>query len=246
MIRRLPRNPAELRRFLRRRFSREGALGLYMTVGLVVCAAVVVVLTILAHEVFEVSGPGRLDRAVTLAMRDLRSPGLDRAMLVVTRLGDYRFLIPMALLASALFAWSHRRVSALLFLGSVLGGFLLESLMKITFHRDRPDLWPALVTEKSYSFPSGHATMTTLFFGACVAIVFHVTRRAGYRITALVAGAVMPAAVGFSRIYLGAHWLTDVCAGMLLGLFWVAVCATGTQYLARRPGPAPARGTGRR
>lgn len=234
MIRPIPRNREQLRKFVRRRFTREGALGLYMTVGFFVCAVVVVVLTILAHEVFEVAGPGPVDRAVTLAVRSLQSPSRNSVMLVVTGLGDFRFLIPMTILASIIFAIRHRRVSALLFLGAVLGGFLLESIMKIAFRRDRPDLWPALVTEKSYSFPSGHATMCTLFFGACVAIVFHITPRRGPRIAALVTAAALSLAVAFSRIFLGAHWLTDVCAGMLLGLFWVVVCATGTQFFARR------------
>ena len=80
---------------------------------------------------------------------------------------------------------------------------------------------------------SGHATMSTLFFGACAAVVFHSTRRRGPRTGAVAAAAVIVLAVCFSRIYLGAHWLTDVCAGMLVGLFWVVVCTTGTEYLAR-------------
>ena len=120
------------------------------------------------------------------------------------------------------------RLSAILF-----GGFGLESLMKIVFRRDRPDLWPALVKETTYSFPSGHATMCSLFFGACVAVVFHSTRRRGPRVAAVAGAAVLSLAVSFSRIYLGAHWLTDVVAGTLLGLFWVVICATGTEYFAR-------------
>jgi membrane-associated phospholipid phosphatase len=234
VIRRIPKTPDQLRKFIRRRFTREGALGLYLTVGFFACAVLVVVLTILAHEVFEVAGPGPVDRAVTLAVRRLQSPSRDSTMLLVTRLGDFRFLIPMTILASIVFAIRHRRVSAVLFLGAVLGGFLLESLMKITFRRDRPDLWPALVTEKSYSFPSGHATMCTLYFGACAAIVFHVTRKHVPRVAAVVTATVLSLSVAFSRIFLGAHWLTDVCAGMLLGVFWVVVCATGTELLARR------------
>jgi undecaprenyl-diphosphatase len=75
--------------------------------------------------------------------------------------------------------------------------------------------------------------MSTLFFGACVAVVFHSTRRRGPRVAAVAGATVLSLAVGFSRIYLGVHWLTDVVAGMLLGLFWVVVCATGTEYFAR-------------
>ena len=233
MIGRIPRDLPALRAFLRRRFTREGTLGLYLTVGFLASAVLVIVLTIVAHEVFEIQGPGPVDRAVTMAVYRLHSHALDTVMLNVTHLGNVTFLMPATILVSILFALQHHRVSALLFLGSVIGGYALESLMKIAFRRDRPDLWPALVSERTYSFPSGHATVCTLFFGTCAAVVFHATRRRGPRVAAVAGAVVLSLAVGFSRIYLGAHWLTDVCAGMLVGLFWVVVCATGTEYFAR-------------
>lgn len=228
------RSLEELRGFVRRRFTREGALGLYLTVGFAASAVLVVLLSILLDEVFEISTPSPLDRAVTLAVRGLQTPGLDRFFRRLTDLGDYRFLTPATLVVSGILAWRHRPVSGLLYAAAVIGGFLLETLMKITFRRARPDLWPALVTEKTYSFPSGHATMSTLFFGGAVAVVFHLTRRRGPRIAAVVGATVVVLGVAFSRVYLGAHWLTDVVAGILLGLFWVVLCATGTEYFARR------------
>ncbi len=233
MRRRIPGDLPSLRAFLRRRFTREGALGLYVTVGFLACAVLVSVLAAIGEDVVELHGAGPVDRAVTMAVLGLHSPALDLVMTNVTQLGNFRFLIPASVLVSILFAMQHHRVSAILFLGSVLGGFALESLMKIVIRRDRPDLWPALVKETTYSFPSGHATMSTLFFGTCVAVVFHSTRRPGPRVAAVAVAAVLSLAVSFSRIYLGAHWLTDVVAGMLLGLFWVVVCATGTEYFAR-------------
>jgi undecaprenyl-diphosphatase len=230
---RIPTDLPTLRAFLRRRFTRAGVLGLYMTVGFLACGILVSVLTAIAEGVVELHGAGPVDRAVTMAVFRLHSPALDLVMTNLTQLGNFRFLIPASILVSILFAMQHHRVSAILFLGSVLGGFGLESLMKIAFRRDRPDLWPALVTEKTFSFPSGHATMGTLFFGTCAAVVFHSTRRRGPRVAAIAGAALLSLAISFSRIYLGAHWLTDVCAGMLLGLFWVVVCATGTEYFAR-------------
>ncbi len=240
-------SPQHFREFLRRRFTREGRLGLYLTVGLFASLVLVGLLRFLLDEVFEIQTPNSLDRAATLAVRGLQTPGRDRILRSVTNLGDYRFLVPATLLVSGALAARGRRVSALLFAGSVVGGFLLESVMKIALHRHRPDLWPALVTEKTFSFPSGHATMTTLFFAGAAAVVFHVTRRRLARVASVCGAAVLILAVGFSRVYLGAHWLTDVVAGILIGLFWVALCATGTEYFARRmPQPRAGASSSRR
>jgi membrane-associated phospholipid phosphatase len=230
----IPASPSRLRTFLRRRFSREETLGLYLTIGFLASALLVALFGILADEVFEVHGENPIDRTITLAVRALHAPGRDALALTITDLGDVRFLMPAALATVAVLCVKGRRVSALLFAGSVLGGWLLETVLKISFHRTRPDLWPALVTEKTASFPSGHATMTTVFFGGIVALVFHLTKNRRARAGALFAGAVIVLAVGFTRIYLGAHWLTDVLAGYLVGLLWVVLCATGTEFFARR------------
>ncbi|MEP6800589.1 MAG: phosphatase PAP2 family protein [Acidobacteriota bacterium] len=227
-------SPSKLRTFLRRRFTREGTLGLYLTLGFLASAVLVLLLSLMLDEVTELPGPLGIDRTATMSVRHLQTPARTRFLRGVTDLGDYRFLVPSMLVASALLAFNGRRVSALLFLGAVLGGWALESIMKIAFHRHRPDLWPALVTEKTFSFPSGHATMCTLFFGGVAALVFHVTQRRAYRIAAIFIAIPLILAVDFSRVYLGAHWLTDVVAGTLLGLFWVVLCATGTEYFARR------------
>lgn len=227
--------------FVRRRFTREGALGLYFTVGFLVSAILVVLLTMLLDEVFEIRTPSPLDRAITLAVWKWHSPARDELFRTLTNLGDYRFLTPATLVISFVLALKHRRISGLLYAAAVLGGFALESLMKITFRRTRPDLWPALVTEKTFSFPSGHATMSALFFGGMVAVIYRLTRARWARVTAVVFASTLIVGVAFSRVYLGAHWATDVLAGILLGLFWVALCVTGTEYFARRsavtPGP---------
>ena len=227
-------SPSKWRAFLRARFSREEAVGLYLTIGFFACAAAVVIFALLADSVFDVHGKTALDREVTLAIESFHAPARDRAARAVSFLGDHRFLLPAALVVTATLVVTGRRVSALLFFAVVIGGWLLETLLKIIYHRARPDLWPALATEKTFSFPSGHATMSTLFYGAVAALVLHLSRNRVLRGATLALTTLIVLSVCYTRIYLGAHWATDVAAGILIGLFWVSVCATGTEYLARR------------
>jgi membrane-associated phospholipid phosphatase len=227
-------SPSKWRAFLRARFTREGAVGLYMTVGFVACGALVVLFASLADSIVDLHGTTPFDQQVTAAIQEFHTPARDRALRAITFLGGHAFLLPATIVVVTLLFFRGRRVSALLFAGVVVGGLLLETVLKIVYHRARPALWEALVMEKTYSFPSGHATMATLFYGAGAAVVLHVSRRPVVRAAALAFATLAILAVSYSRVYLGAHWTTDVVAGMLIGLFWVVVCATGTEYLARR------------
>lgn len=224
-----------LRAYVRRRLSREEAVGLYFTASLLACLILLVAIGVLGHEVLERgSSPAAFDAAVGGYVYGLRSPRATRVLTAITFLGDARFLVvATGVVVAALFR-AGRRVSALLFLGSVAGGLGLETALKIAYARARPDLWPALVRETTYSFPSGHATMSTVFFGGLAAVVFHLTARRGPRIASSALAAAVSVSVAISRVYLGAHWATDTFAGVLVGLFWVVVFAAGTEYLSRR------------
>jgi membrane-associated phospholipid phosphatase len=230
-------SPSRWRAFLRARFTREGAVGLYLTVGFLACLSLVVLFAALADSIVDLHGQTPLDQQVTGAIEEFHSPARDRAASTVTILGGQSFLLPATVVVVAVLALRGRRVSALLFAGVVVGGLLLEVALKIVYHRARPSLWPALVTERTYSFPSGHATMATLFYGGVAAVVLHLSRSQAVRGAALAIATLVILGVACSRVYLGAHWTTDVVAGILIGLFWVVVCATGTEYLARRKPP---------
>ena len=233
-------DPAAVRAFLRKRFSREEAVGLYFTVSLLVCVALSACFALLAREVSVTTiTPKSFDGVVGGFLYGLRSAPRTRAMELMTFFGDAWFVVFATAAVSLGLLLAHHRVSALLFMGSVAGGFALNSAFKIAFSRARPQLWPALVQETTYSFPSGHAAMSTVFFGGLVAVVFRLSRRRLHRVLAVVVAAVFVAGVATSRIYLGAHWATDTIAGILVGLFWVALYATGTEFVTRA-----ARGSG--
>jgi undecaprenyl-diphosphatase len=159
-------------------------------------------------------------------------------MRALTFLGSAPFVLALTTLVIIVLVLERHMISALLFAGSVVGGFGLEFTLKIVFGRARPDRWPALVTENTYSFPSGHATMSTVLFGGVVAVVFHLSRRRpalrAIRTGTLLVCLCLVVGVAVSRIYLGAHWASDTAGGVMVGLFWVTFYATGTEYFARR------------
>jgi undecaprenyl-diphosphatase len=104
----------------------------------------------------------------------------------------------------------------------VLGGSeLLNLILKLSFHRTRPEV--AFVDLDTYSFPSGHAMMATAAYGALAYLAWSHLRTGRARLLLAVATAVLVALICFSRLYLGVHYLSDVLAGVAGGAFWLAV-----------------------
>src|SRR5512143_2306586 len=153
---------------------REEKVEVSLVVGLATGAVLAAALGWLARRVAWKAHAG-LDRDLTIAVRRIHTPARTRLAHAASLLAHQRVVVPGSLLTIALLLKARHRVSAVLFTGSVLGGFLLSSVLKISFRRARPELWPALVTEETYSFPSGHATLATVFYGGLAAVAFHLS-----------------------------------------------------------------------
>ena len=117
---------------------------------------------------------------------------------------------------------------------SVPCGMLLNVLLKVTFQRSRPVFEEPLVTLATYSFPSGHASAATLFYGLVTCYVMIARKGWSVRLGTAAACTVMILLVAFSRVYLGAHYLSDVLAGMAGSAAWLTICITGISTLRRR------------
>lgn len=125
-------------------------------------------------------------------------------------------LILLALSLGALFR-AGRRKDAYWLAAMMAGGTALNLILKQIFAAPRPDLLPHLDIVHTYSFPSGHAAGNMMFFGALAMLI---ARPAGYW-----AAAAIIALIGISRVWLGVHWPSDVMAGWIEGLGWLAFCA---------------------
>jgi undecaprenyl-diphosphatase len=172
-----------------------------------------------------VSGLGiqQLDAPASRFVVPYRTAGLVNLAKVVTALGSPGVTVAVAVAALVVLIWRFRRLEAAVFLAiAVAGGDLSYLVLKHLVHRARPP--GALVHLSSFSFPSGHTVgAATLYF----ALAWIVSRRhPTVRVAAWAGALVVVAAVGATRIELGAHYASDVIGGFALGGFWVATAAT--------------------
>lgn len=128
-------------------------------------------------------------------------------------------LISLALLLFAFLLYRKRKVHAWILLLSLVGGLILEVLLKMQIDRLRPD--SALISAFGSSFPSGHATMAAIFFSVVYYSFKDDIHNRSWRYSFLALNIGLFLIIGFSRIYLNVHWTTDVLAGFALGLFWI-------------------------
>lgn len=198
-----------------------------------------------------------IDRWVLLALRDPSDlsvtvgPAWFRSlMLDITAVGGVWGLTLTTVVVTGFLIASRKYATALFVALSVTGGAVLGSLLKMLFDRPRPDVVPHLVEVTNASFPSGHAMNSAVVFltlGVLLASTQESRRVRVYLITVAVS---LTLAIGFSRLYLGVHWPSDVAAGWCVGAAWATTCWIAARLLQRthqieqpdgvRPPEAPA------
>ena len=122
------------------------------------------------------------------------------------------------------FAWKRWWPSLVTLIVAVPGGMLLNEWMKVLVHRQRPFVDGPFVDWSGYSFASGHTIAATLLYGQLLLFVLPVLKARHWRLLCISSAASLVLLVGFSRIALGAHFLTDVLAAILFGIIWLMLC----------------------
>jgi undecaprenyl-diphosphatase len=225
MLRALLENRWEIFRALANRLSVAAAV--WLAGGLGVSAFVVWAFAELAAGVIE--GESRaFDRAVLLWIHDHSPEWLDGPMRLLTALGYYWVVLPLLAGAVLVFYVKGWRLSAVLLIVSTAGGVFLTTVLKAVFRRARPELFDSGYTASFFSFPSGHATVAVGFYGALTLILVYRLRGLA-RWAVATGGVLLVLLIGFSRLYLGVHYPTDVLAGFLAAPLWVI--SVGTVYV---------------
>lgn len=167
-------------------------------------------------------GPLAIDRSIYDAMSTLRNPLADRLMASLAAIGDAQVLAPAAAVALAWLLWRRRWIAAAHWLGALVFGLALTAWLSAMVEMPRPPTAPS-----GFGFPSIAVTMTTITFGFFAVLIARELPGRRRLWPYLLAG-VAVTLLGFSRLYLGAHWLSDIAGGVLFGVAWLL--ALGIAY----------------
>jgi undecaprenyl-diphosphatase len=129
-----------------------------------------------------------------------------------------------------------RKLAAALLVAAAIGAEAVDELLKLVFHRQRPEAFFGNPGPSSYGFPSGHAISACCFYGVLAAIVTARIRSRWKQAAVWVAAAILAGLIGLSRIYLGVHYPSDVIAGYAGGIVWVAALRASYDVWPRRRG----------
>jgi undecaprenyl-diphosphatase len=121
-----------------------------------------------------------------------------------------------------------------LLVATVPGGLVLNAVVKLAFHRARPVFDHPLVALQTFSFPSGHAAGATVWWGFALFLWCAIEPRFARRAVGFLVAAAVVLVTALSRVYLGAHYPSDVLAGIAEGTFWVMLCCAGASAFAHR------------
>jgi len=220
--------------FLRARLSPQGYLGLHLTVGALVLIGAAWLFGGIAEDVVHGDPLTIVDKQVAIWFNDHSTPALNKAMMIITSLGSTPIISGITVLTFFLLLWRRYWYRLLALVLTIPGGMLLNLLLKSAFARQRPTFENPIVTLTSYGFPSGHTMAATLLYGALAVFVILAIQAWRWRMLAVLVAWLVILLVGFSRIYLGTHYLSDVLAAIAVGVAWLALCLTAVDTLRRR------------
>jgi undecaprenyl-diphosphatase len=218
--------------FKRKNKPNEFALGIFLLTSLGIAAGALILFGWLAEEVME-GDTTQFDAVIRTAVHNHATPFLTSVMKAFSFLGSVGWVASFcALVICICFYFKRPRIAGFLAIAMV-GAATLDSVLKLAFHRLRPVAYYG-VSPRSYSFPSGHALGSLCFYGILAAVLAdRMTGRRQKFFTWLIA-ALLAAMIGFSRIYLGVHYPSDVIAGYLAGAVWVTAVTIVDEILLDR------------
>jgi undecaprenyl-diphosphatase len=237
--------------WLKHHLRRSEYLGLHLLAGWLLSVALLCIFLAISQTIGPNSSVARWDEQVADASRQSRekSPNLRGFFLRITELGSVQTLTLVVLVAGAVLLFRRRRLLLLICLLGPMAGGIIDAGLKSWFERPRPLLRDSAIHESNMSFPSGHSLGSLVTYGLVAYFIVQARHKHPLRWFAIPCAAILVLLIGLSRIYLNAHYPTDVMAGWVLGGCWLATCVTGVESVKihrrsrQAPQPAPPEAT---
>jgi len=169
------------------------------------------------------------DESVRSVVHQHSVPQLTACMRVITNLGDWYVVLSATIALLFLFWYRGARDYIRLLLVTMIGAGILDGVLKLVFHRARPDPFFG-AKPNTYSFPSGHALVSLCFYALIAGMLSFRLQKSWQRVAVWAAAVSLIGSIGLSRIYLGVHWPSDVLAGYAAAMMWMGA----VRLLAKR------------
>ena len=218
--------------FLAARFAPGGYLGLHLTIGFLISALGLWIFLGVTEDVLHNDPLTQVDVRLLNWLQAHHGPVRDQVFRAISALGSQWVFVPLGLAVTVFLVIRKRGLLLEGWLLAFVGGFLLNNVLKNAIRRPRPLAGAGLY--QSWSFPSGHAMVSLIAYGMLAYLLILLgprNRRAQFAIVAGVTLLVL--AIGFSRLYLGAHYFSDVVGGYAAGMLWLSACISGLEVTRR-------------
>ena len=231
-MRRLKLRYARAWSFVTARFARGEDWGLHLTIGFLVSALALWIFLGITKDVLHNDPITQLDSTLLDWMQAHHGPAADQIFRALSALGSPLVMITVAVGVAVFLVISKQRLMLEGWLLAVGGGLLLNNVVKNAIHRPRPHAAAGLY--QGWSFPSGHAMGSLIVFGMLAYLLILLGPRNRRAQVAIVGCAtLLILAIGLSRLYLGAHYFSDVVGGYAAGMLWLSACISGLEVTRR-------------
>jgi undecaprenyl-diphosphatase len=204
------------------------ALGIYLVSGIVIAIVCTLIFVELASHV-QSGATQTFDDNVMRWMGENRIAWIERSLLEITALGTGLVVMMIVIIASLFLVATQHRFSAFLLLVASAGGLILNTVLKGTFDRPRPQLFEWVTNPGGSSFPSGHAMGSAIVYFTVAYLIARLEKRRWMRAVTIITSLLLVLLISVSRLYLGVHYPSDVLAGMIIGLAWAGFCLAGLE-----------------
>jgi membrane protein DedA with SNARE-associated domain/membrane-associated phospholipid phosphatase len=218
--------------WLRQRLTPGQYMGLHVTLGLLMAAGFLWLFGGVAQDVIAHDPLVQFDQTLATLLHSWATPVATTIFVIISTLGE-PVLAVLGIVVAGLLAWRRQWLHLGTWVIGLSGGEVLSQVIKYLVARPRPVFAQPLIPESGYSFPSGHAVLSLIAYGLLAYFAVLVLSSWRARTGVIMAAGLLVLVIGFSRLYLGVHYFSDVVAGYAAGGVWLSTCITGMELVRR-------------